>query len=128
MSLHLPRLRGTGTHRAASPAELRDENRRLLAIVTGSDEAFTRLRQERRDALDDADRMRIRAIAAENEAAAMQAELNALRAFKANVTTVSAPAGERDIDPGDEPTQPVPLWQAPIAGPAIAVPHTRQVT
>ena len=125
MSLHLPRLRGTGTHRATSPAELRDENRRLLAIVAGSDEAFTRLRQERRDALDDADRMRIRAIAAENEAAAMQAELTALRAFKANVTTVSAPAGERNIDADDQPTQPVPILRRYHAGRVVTLPHKR---
>ncbi|WP_329114563.1 hypothetical protein [Streptomyces sp. NBC_01353] len=119
--ISLPRLRGTGAHRAASPAELRDENRRLHAIIAGSDKAFTRLRQERRAALDDADQLRTRAITAENKAADMQDELDALRAFKANVTAVSIPAGERDIDPGDEPTQPVPiirvvpLRQSPLA-------------
>lgn len=125
MSLHLPRLRGTGTHRAASLAELRDENRRLLAIVAGSDAAFTQLHQERRQALDDADRMRARAIAAESELAGMQAELDALRAFKANATAVSIPAGERDIDPGDQPTQPVPILQRFEAGPVVTLPHKR---
>ena len=116
-----PLLRGTGLHRSASPADLRDENRRLLKIVAGSDEAFTLLRQDRRRALDVADEMRVRAVAAEKEAKEMRAELLALRAFKANVTAISVPAGERDIDPGDQPTQPVPiirvvpLRQSPLA-------------
>ena len=119
--ISLPFLAGHGLHRSASLAELRDENRRLLRIVAGSDAAFAQLRQERRKALDVADEMRVRAVAAEKEAKEMRAELLALRAFKANVTAVSVPAGERDIDPGDQPTQPVPiirvvpLRQSPLA-------------
>jgi len=43
----IPALRGTGSRRAVDKvAELRDENRRLLTIVAGSDDAFMILRQE----------------------------------------------------------------------------------
>lgn len=43
----IPSLRGTGSRRAVDKvAELRDENRRLLTIIAGSDDAFMLLRQE----------------------------------------------------------------------------------
>ncbi|TXS21417.1 hypothetical protein EAO71_27340 [Streptomyces sp. ms191] len=123
--ISLPILRGHGLHRSASPSELRDENRRLLKIVAGSDDAFARLRQDRRAALDAADRLRVRAVTAENEVASMRAELLALRAFKANVNAVTIPAGERDIDPGDQPTQPVPILRRFVAGRVVTLPHKR---
>lgn len=49
--------------------------------------------------------------------AAQTAELLELRAFKANILAIDAPAGDRDIDPDDQPTHPTgidvrPLWDA----------------
>lgn len=51
------------------------------------------------------------------ELASQNAELLQLRAFKANVLAVNAPAGHRDIDEDDQPTHPqgidvMPLWEA----------------
>lgn len=48
--------------------------------------------------------------------AADRAELLELRAFKANILAINAPAGTRDIDPDDQPTHPQgidvkPLWE-----------------
>ena len=49
--------------------------------------------------------------------ASQTSELLELRAFKANTLAITAPAGRRDIDPGDAPTHPQgidvrPLWEA----------------
>ncbi|MEU0665709.1 hypothetical protein ABZ508_26485 [Streptomyces lavendulocolor] len=131
MSLTTP-WRGRGQHRAADEIQrLREENRRHLTWRMAADDAFALLQQERREALDLADQLRTRAIEAETaadcalaDAEAMRAELLELRAFKANATAISAPASTRDIDPGDQPTQPIPvltLQQAHGIGPVLPV-------
>lgn len=128
MSLHIPRLRGTGLHRAV------DEVDHLRHQLKGAGLLIAGLRQQAADARAAEDRanakanrlgeIEIRAEIAEAEAAAMRAELTALRAFKANATATSVPAGRRDIDPDDQPTQPIhvmPLWQALGVGPVRPV-------
>lgn len=68
------------------------------------------------------DEAEARAHAAEQRMADMRAELLALRAFKANVTSVSAPAvGERDDhDPEDRATRPLPVIAMPLSQPPMA--------
>lgn len=66
---------------------------------------------------------------AEAYAKAVEQELNELRAFKANATAISAPVGQRDVDPDDQPTHPVdvrPLWEALGISPVRAVADTGQ--
>jgi hypothetical protein len=107
MSLTFPRLRGNGQHRASS-TDLRDENRLLLAREIAAADFFALLMRDRATAEHLADEYA-------QQLAAQETELRALRAFKANACAVDQPAGERDIDPDDQPTQPVdvrPLWQA----------------
>jgi hypothetical protein len=121
MSLTFPRLRGTGQHRASS-TDLRAENRILLAREVAAADFFTLLMRDRDEvyacwqkAADDRDTAEHLAGEYAQQLAAQEAELRALRAFKANVCAVDQPAGQRDIDPDDQPTQPVdvrPLWQA----------------
>lgn len=125
MTLTLPgrRDKRTPRHKAV------DEVDRLRHELAGAGHCIASLRQQltaARAAEDRAnakavrvDEAEARATAAEQQAAAMDTELAQLRAFKANVTAVSAPAGVRDIDPDDHPTQPIPvrtLWDA-HAGP-----------
>lgn len=66
------------------------------------------------------------------QVATLQGELRETRARLANATSVTVPAGERDITPGDEPTQPIPAgehWTDPArpgAGPTVPVLTLRQ--
>lgn len=60
----------------------------------------------RANTLAEADSLRARA---EQQMAATAAELTALRQFKANVQSIDVAPGVRDIDPGNEVTQPVPI-------------------
>lgn len=69
--------------------------------------------------------------AARGHIAAVEAELTAVKAHLANVLKVSAPAGCRDIDPDDQPTQPIhvmPLWQALGVGPVRPVTNPGQTS
>ncbi|MEU8525305.1 hypothetical protein AB0C77_06830 [Streptomyces sp. NPDC048629] len=118
MSLHLPRLRGTGTHRSKTPAQLRQEldeaTCHLVAMATEID-AHKAAERRLEDQLDAAG-IELSGLRLDLDHA--QQQNRALEARLANLTAVSSPAGERDIDPGDEPTQPVrviPLHQAPLA-------------
>lgn len=140
MSITMPRLRRdtrAPRHKAA------DEVRRLRHQLDGAGLLITGLRQqvtEARDAEDRAnakavrvDEAEARATAAEQQAAVMDAELQELRAFKANATATSIPAGHRDVDPDDQPTHPTgihvqPLWDALNVGPVHAVTNPGQTT
>ncbi len=115
MTLTLPSLRGHGRHRAADEvARLRQQ----LAEAAVRNADLTRRLAESETARD---RANAKASQYEDQLLALAEvtrELRAARAALANATAVSAPAGVRDITPGDEPTQPIdvrPLWAAPFA-------------
>ncbi|MCP3820123.1 hypothetical protein NLX86_19080 [Streptomyces sp. A3M-1-3] len=135
MSITIPWL-APGRHRL-SPAQLRAENATLLNRQAAADDYFARLTEDR----DDVYRCWQKAAAARDTAeelaagyaqqlAAQTAELLELRAFRHNTLAVSAPIGQRDIDPDDQPTQPipVPLWEAHGIGPVHAVTDPGQTT
>lgn len=109
----LQRLRGTGRHRSATPTELRAENQLLLAREVAASDFFTLLIEDRDQVYACWRQSQQRAADAEQVVVCLQADLDAveeelleLRAFKANVTAIDAPAGVRDIDPDDQPTHP----------------------
>ncbi|GGU52161.1 hypothetical protein [Streptomyces lavendofoliae] len=121
-------LRTRARHRGLTPWQLIQKIGRLereadstacqlVAMATEID-GLRRERNELEAQLDDAG---IDLSGALEDLRAAEVELRELRAFKANTTAVSAPASTRDIDPGDQPTAPVPLWKAPIAGPVQPV-------
>jgi len=118
MSLTLP-WRGTGQHRL-SAAELRDENRLLLARETAAADFFALLIADRdevhacyRKAAEDRDTAEALADEYAQQLAAQDAELRELRAFKANACAVDVPPMHRDTrNSADQATQPILLWQA----------------
>lgn len=119
-------LHPLGRHRL-SASELRQENRLLLAREIAAADFFALLMQDR-DAVyacwqkAAADRDTAEALADEyaQQLVAQDAELRALRAFKANATAVDVPPMERDTsNRADQATQPIPLWEA--LGPVVAV-------
>ncbi|HEY9369091.1 hypothetical protein [Streptomyces sp.] len=116
--ISLPRLRGTGAHRSKPPAQLRQEldhaTCHLVALATEND-ALQAANTQLQNQLDAAG---IELSGTRLDLDQAQHHIKALEARLANLTAVSSPAGERDIDPGDEPTQPVrvvPLSQSPLA-------------
>lgn len=124
MSITIPGLRRdkrTPRHRAV------DEVVRLRHELEGAGHFIAELQQKVTDAQAAADKANAKAgrvDEAEAYAKAAKAELAELRAFKANVTAVTVPAGHRDIAPGDRPTQPVrvrALWDAHGIGPVTTV-------
>ncbi|MFD7609660.1 hypothetical protein [Streptomyces sp. NPDC059828] len=122
MSLTIPWLH-VGKHRL-SPRQLIQKIGRLeraldRAKCDGMDLAtqVSELKAERNRLKAELDQVVIELGDMHVELAAQTAELLQLRAFKANVLAVDAPAGHRDIDPGDAPTHPqgigvMPLWEA----------------
>ena len=108
--------------RRLSAADLRDENRILLAREVAAADFFALLMRDRDEvyacwqkAAHDRDIAERLADEYAQQLAVQETELRALRAFKANACAVDQPAGQRDIDPDDQPTQPVdvrPLRQA----------------
>ena len=131
----IPGLRGSGSRRAVDKvAELRDENRRLLTIIAGSDDAFMILRQELSEAtakqaaaeelvvqqqadIDDltADRNEWR-----DRALQLQARFGPQLAAEANANRVDVPPMVRDTSAiEDQATGPInvtALWEARDAG------------
>jgi hypothetical protein len=105
--------RGTGAHRSASPRQLRAENRTLRARQDAADDFFARLIEDR-DAVHAAyETARQRYVDAElvvvcqqHELGLLEAKVTALEADLANLRAISAPAGTRDVDPDDQPTEP----------------------
>jgi len=136
----IPGLKGTGSRRAVDKvAELRDENRRLLTIIAGSDDAFMLLRQElgetaaKQGAAEelvvqqqaDIDDLTAERDEWRNEALRLRARFGPQIAAEANAHAVDVPPGIRPIDgPQDQATGPIyvkPLWDALGAGPTAAV-------
>src|SRR5690606_21147195 len=133
----IPALKGTGRRRAVDKvAELRDENRRLLTLIAGADDAFALLHQQLAEAhgkqaeaeeivvqqqatIDDltAERDTWR-----DDALALRARFGPQIAAEANANRVSVPSWARDTsDPADQATEPQginvrPLWAAAEAG------------
>ena len=114
-------LHPLGRHRL-SAAELRDENRLLLAREIAAADFFTLLMQDRdavyacwQKAADDRDTAEALADQYAQQLVAQDAELRELRAFRDNTLAVGQPAGHRDIDPHDHPTQPIKVLTLPQA-------------
>ncbi|MFH8926338.1 hypothetical protein ACH4D4_04715 [Streptomyces pristinaespiralis] len=128
-------LHPLGRHRL-SASELRDENRLLLAREIAAADFFALLMQDR-DAVYACylkaahDRDTAEALADEyaQQLAAQDAELRELRAFRDNTLAVGQPAGQRDIDPHDQPTQPIKVLTLPQAfGPVVTTPGSDSPT
>jgi hypothetical protein len=131
----IPALRGNGSRRAVDKvAELRDENRRLLTIVAGSDDAFMILRQELDETAAkqgtaeelvvqqqaDLEELTVDRDAWMNEALALRARFGAQIAAEANAAAVTVPPMVRDTAAiEDQATGPIyvqTLWDAAAAG------------
>lgn len=110
---------------------LRDENVKLLNRKNEADDFFNRLTADRDDvyrcwhkAAADRDTAEKLADQYAQELQAQTAELMELRAFRDNATAVTVPPAERDVDPDDQPTQPIyvkTLREALGIGPVHAV-------
>ncbi|MFE0088815.1 hypothetical protein [Streptomyces sp. NPDC059016] len=110
-------------HRGLTPWQLVQKIGRLeraldRAKCDGMDLAtrVSELAAERAELEDRLDQVVIELADAHVDRAADRAELLELRAFKANILAVDAPAATRDIDPDDQPTHPQgidvrPLWE-----------------
>ncbi len=140
-------LRGTGHRRAADKVEeLRAENRTLLRQKAAADDAFTLLHQERREALDSADALRVRLAEAQldagclartvddltaerdglyEEVVALRIRLAPYEAAEANEQAVTVPPMVRDTSATeDQATTPIdvrPVWDALGIGPVTTV-------
>lgn len=112
-------------------SRLRQDVASLLNRQAAADEYFTLLTADRNDvyaawqeAIHQRDEASIVAACMQSEYDLLAAEVTALKAQLANATAISAPAGRRDVDPDDQPTQPIPvrtLWDAHGIGPVTAV-------
>lgn len=131
MSITIPSLRRdkrAPRHKAA------DEVARLRHQLQGAGFLIAGLRQQVTDARAAEDRANAKATRldeAEAYAKAVEQELNELRAFKANATAISAPAGQRDIDPDDQPTHPQGIDVSELrdrftSGPVVSLHHSPQ--
>jgi hypothetical protein len=119
-------------HRSATPAELREENRLLLAREIAADDFFALLTQDRDDVYEAWEQARQQAADAELVVVCQQADIEELqrenaqlRAQLANATRVTVPPMERDTRNGaDQATAPIdvrPLWDAICIGPIVRV-------
>lgn len=138
MTINLIALRRTDRpkHRAV------DEVARLRRHLAAADKCIRGLRLQVETANEARDWANAKAVSfdeAVSHAAAceqamdeMRSELLKLRAHSANCQAVTVPAGERDIDPDDHPTEPVnvkTLWEAlrqygpVIPGPVASAAH-----
>ena len=129
----IPGLRTRGKHDPDEIIEkLRDENRRLLTIVAGSDDAFVILRQQCAEAEElvvqlqaDKEELTEERNQLADEARALRAELAPHRAAEANANAVTVPPMERDTTAiEDQATAPAgidvkPLWEALATKPTI---------
>ena len=136
----IPALRGNGSRRAVDKvAELRNENRRLLTIVAGSDDAFMILRQElgettaKQGAAEelvvqqqaDIEELTVDRDAWRDEALALRARFGAQIAAEDNANRITVPPMVRDTSAiEDQATGPIyvqTLWDALGTGPTAAV-------
>ncbi|WP_435600793.1 hypothetical protein [Streptomyces sp. C10-9-1] len=125
--------RGTGTHRAPSPAELARQNHELTTRLVAADSFFIRLIEDRDLVHAQAEEAARRAAEAEQVVVCQQAEIDrlqltvtALEAQAANRNAVSVPAGERPVDQDDEPTSPLGINVKPLQE-ALAISPVRAV-
>lgn len=131
----IPALKGPGRRRAVDKVdELRDENRRLLTIVAGSDDAFallhqalTEARSEQADAelivvqqQADIDDLTTERDGLLDEVLMFRARFGAQLAAEANAAAVTVPPMVRDTTAiEDQATGPIyvqPLWDARDSG------------
>ena len=105
----IPALRGTGSRRAVDKvAELRDENRRLLTIVAGSDDVVALLRQQAGEAEELVVQLQADVYDLTGERDRLAAENVRLRAELANRDAVTVPPMERDTTAAeDQATAPI---------------------
>ncbi|MER7806118.1 hypothetical protein [Streptomyces sp900116325] len=128
----LTTARRIARHRSATPAELREENRLLLARAVAADDFFTLLVQDRDQVYAAWEQSQQRAADAELVVVCQQADIDSLaaevtrlRAELANLAAVDVAAGERDTSAmEDQATTPVgidvkPLWEALGIGPIL---------
>lgn len=124
MSLSLPRLRGTGQHRGKTPAQLRRELDQATCDLVAMATRLLEVTEERNELEAQLDETGIELSGVRLDLETATEELTAVKAQLANATAVSVPAGRRDVDPGDQPTQPIPvltLQQAHGIGPVVPV-------
>lgn len=129
---------GRGRRRAVDEvARLREENLALLTRQAAADQYFALLAADRNEvhrlwqlAEHKASDAGIVASCLSGKLDALESELRATRAALANATKVTVGCGERDIEAGDEATQPVPAgsfwadparWK-PVSGTTVVVP------
>ncbi|WP_392750629.1 hypothetical protein [Streptomyces sp. LN590] len=123
--------RRVARHRSATPAELREENRLLLAREVAASDFFALLIHDRDDVYAAWQQSQKRAADAELVVVCQQgaiedlaAEVTSLKAQLANATRVDVPLMERDTRHGaDQATTPIdvrPLWDAIGIGPIAA--------
>lgn len=117
----IPGLRDRGKHSPDTViGRLRDENRRLLTIVAGADDAFAFLRQQAGEAEELVVQLQADVNELTGERDRLAAENARLRAELANRDAVTVPPMERDTSNGaDQATAPIdvrPLREAADAG------------
>lgn len=118
-------LRTRARHRGCTPFQLTQkigrlerENDNLACQLVGLTTEIGELLAERNQLEQQLDTAGIELSGAREDLAAQEAELAALRAFKANTLAITIPAtGIRDIETGEQPTEPAgidvrPLWDA----------------
>ncbi|NUL13256.1 hypothetical protein [Streptomyces lunaelactis] len=140
MSLTLPWPRKAKHDPDSVIRRLRQDVASLLTFKAAADDFFALLVADRDDVYACWRQSQQRAADAEQVVVCLQAdldaqtaELNELRAFKANAEKVSQAAGQRDVDPDDQPTHPTgidvtTLWDALGVGPVHAVTDPSQTT
>ncbi|MEU0393867.1 hypothetical protein ABZ208_13990 [Streptomyces sp. NPDC006208] len=124
----LDTVRGHGRHRGKTPAQLRRELDTALCELVGAATRIGELWAERNQLEHLLDQAGIELSGIRLDLDEAERELTELRAFKANVTAVSQPAGQRDIDPADQATAPIdvrPLWERFGIGPG-GIPQQRK--
>ncbi|GGV36622.1 hypothetical protein GCM10010293_39980 [Streptomyces griseoflavus] len=132
----IPALKGHGRRRAIDKVEeLRAENRRILTLLAGADDAFALLHQQLADTAAkqadaemvvvcqqaDIDDLRAENDGLRDQLAALRIKFGPQLAAEANANAITVPPAIRPVDgPEDEATAPIdvkPLWAALGIGP-----------
>ncbi|MFI9618067.1 hypothetical protein ACIG8S_04025 [[Kitasatospora] papulosa] len=137
MSLLNTAARRIARHRAATPAELRQENRLLLNRQAAADDFFALLMKDRdevhnlwRHAEEKAADAEIVVVCQQGQIDELTAENLALKAKLANTAAVTVPEMERDTtafeDQATEPIDARDLQARFVAGPVVDLHHSPQ--